>query len=93
MNLKKFSGYKVKKNLPTLSKTDFFKRLESLGYSMNSFAELVNMSYGSLNNWDTVPKWAEVLLEKMENEYDIKSVKNGIKSFYKIFDDKNHICS
>jgi DNA-binding transcriptional regulator YiaG len=71
-----------------MTKVDFTKVLDSLHLSKKEFAELSNISYNTVNNWNDenkpIPSWVESWLENYIKAKSYEDVKNKIFEIEKI---------
>ena len=64
-------------------KSDFLKRLNDLGLSVNDFANLTKLSAGSIYNWNDekkpIPSWVEPFLMCYEKSTRYEKIKELTK--------------
>lgn len=63
------------------------ERLQNIGYSYSMFSNLTGIAESTIKNWDKLPTYAVVILEKLEQEIKITKAIDGMKEFKKLFID------
>ena len=69
-----------------MEKEEFTKLLEEAGLSKKEFAEIINITQGSLNNWGStqnIPYWVKTWLENYIKAQDLKKITDIIKPLLK----------
>ena len=49
-----------------MNKKDFKEKLRRIGLTQKKFASIVDYSYSAVKGWQTVPRWAEMIIDYLE---------------------------
>jgi predicted transcriptional regulator len=67
-----------------MNKETFDKTLKDIGLTRKEFAEIVNITYGAVSNWNDskkpVPGWVESWLENYKAKKDFEKIKTTLKA-------------
>ena len=64
-----------------MDRKEFKEKLKKIGINQKKFAAISGQGYSTVKNWDSVPKWVEVILNYMEV---FNSLNNIDTSLYKL---------
>ena len=68
-------------------KSEFTDFLKEIGLSKKEFAELSNISYNTVNNWNDenrpVPPWVKSWLENYVKAKDVEKIAKAVKPYMK----------
>lgn len=63
-----------------MKKDIFKKRLKEIGISQKSFASITGYGYSTVKGWQTIPSWANIVLDCLDLLSCIGSIDDTLKS-------------
>ncbi len=66
--------------MSNMQKDTFKKRLKEIGISQKKFASITGHGYSTVKGWQTIPAWANIVLDCLDLLAHIGSINNTLKS-------------
>ncbi len=63
-----------------MKRDDFKKRLKEIGISQKMFASVTGYGYSTVKGWETIPRWANVVLDCLDLLLQLGTIDYALKS-------------
>ncbi len=63
-----------------MRRDDFKKRLKEIGINQKMFASATGYGYSTVKGWETIPKWANIVLDCLDILIQLGTIDDALKS-------------